>query len=93
MGHLLDGFSRNSRGGITIRRFDNEQFPGPSEGWYDSPSKVPLNPGQQAEPEAIAVKASQPEATISANLGTHETRPLGAPAKPGWPKGKARKPR
>jgi hypothetical protein len=87
MGHLMEAFTRNARGGISIRRFDSEQFPGASEGWYDSPSKVPLRPGQTAEPVAVAPRASQAEATISSNLGTNESRPLGSPRKPGRPRG------
>lgn len=89
MGHLMEGFTRNARGGVSSRRFDSEQFPSESEGWYDSPSKIPALPGQEPEPEPV--RTSQAEATISANLGTHEARPLGAPAKAGWPKGKTRR--
>jgi hypothetical protein len=96
MGVLMDGFQRDDRGGIRFRTFDSDTFPGPAAGWWDAPDKVPpLIRGGQVVPDPAAppVVVSQAEATISANLGTHEARPLGAPAKPGWPKGRPRGPR
>jgi hypothetical protein len=85
MGVLMEGFMRNAQGGISIRRFDADQFPGPSQGWYDSPSKVPPLPGQEL-PEAPAdhepVKVSQAEAQISANLGTFDKRRAAGAADP-----------
>lgn len=91
MAHLMDGFQRNSRGGISIRTFPADQFPGASEGWYDSPAKVPLNPGQKSEPVKAEPTASKPEVSLSSTLGTNERQPYGAPRPVGRPRGSKNK--
>lgn len=105
MGVIMPGFRRNDRGGITNGRFDSDSFPGPANGWYDSPDKVPplYRLGQLVVPpegyaglkvdvplpEPVAPVASKSEQAIIATNGTEAL----IPKKPGWPKGKLRGPR
>src|SRR5690349_17760815 len=105
MGHIMEGFRRNDRGGITHGRFDSDSFPGPANGWYDAPDKVPalFRMGQLVVPpegflgkmpdvpvpEPQAPVASPSEAQIIAANGTGSL----IPRKPGWPKGRLRGPR
>jgi hypothetical protein len=72
MGYLMEGYTRNARGGISNRRFDSDQFPGPGEGWYDSPDKVPLLPGQTAEPEQQEPRVSKGEGIVLAGSSRSE---------------------
>lgn len=105
MGVIMEGFRRNDRGGITISRFDSDSFPGPSNGWYDSPDKVPalFRLGQLVVPpegfigkmpdapvpEPVAPVASKSEQAIIESNGTAAL----IPKQRGWPKGRLRGPR
>lgn len=85
MSLMMPVFKRGQMGTVTHKSIGADQWDYyRSQGWYDAPEKVPLNPGQQEPepPEPVYVAPVKPYGAFGSVVG--ETPP---PRRPGAQKG------